>query len=276
MLPGPVFNIELLTTARRGRYYVARGVYGLILLFLVWQSYNAFLTYPGSWSQGTEVSPRQVAAFAEWTFASLAVAQGIAVLVLTPVLFAGVIADEKQRQTLQYLLGSRLTSAEIVLGKLAARLLHVGVTMGVALPIFSLLTLLGGVRPALVVAAEAVAISSAYFLAGLSLLVSVYARKVREAILVVYLIELAWLVGLPLLRQMVRWSWPAVDEWVGPALEWTYTTSPVWTSWNAPATAQAGLLFGVIGRTVGLQLALGTLFVAVAVARLRPVICVKG
>src|SRR5437899_3058330 len=38
MLPGPVFNMELVTTARRARYYVIRFAYGLILLFLVWQN----------------------------------------------------------------------------------------------------------------------------------------------------------------------------------------------------------------------------------------------
>ena len=34
MLPGPVFNVELTTTARRARYYVARFAYGMILLFV--------------------------------------------------------------------------------------------------------------------------------------------------------------------------------------------------------------------------------------------------
>ena len=59
-----------------------------------------------------------------------ATVQGIAVLLLTPTLVAGVIADERQRKTLHYLLASRLSSGEIILGKLAARLLHVGVFLG--------------------------------------------------------------------------------------------------------------------------------------------------
>ena len=37
------------------------------------------------------------------------------------------IADEKQRKTMHYLMASRLSSGEIVLDKLVARLLHVGV-----------------------------------------------------------------------------------------------------------------------------------------------------
>ena len=58
--------------------------------------------------------------FAEATFISVRRAQGIALLCLIPALVAGVIADEHQRKTLHYLLASRLSSAEIVLGKLGA------------------------------------------------------------------------------------------------------------------------------------------------------------
>ena len=42
-----------------------------------------------------------------------------------PALVAGIISDEYQRKTLHYLLASRLSSAEIVLGKLGARMVHV-------------------------------------------------------------------------------------------------------------------------------------------------------
>jgi ABC-type transport system involved in multi-copper enzyme maturation permease subunit len=269
MLPGPVFNLELLTTARRRRYYVARSVFGLILLYMLWQSYDRVERWGRMPGQG--MSPRQLAGFALDTFWVLAAVQGLAVLVLTPVLFAGVIADEKQRRTLHYLLSSRLTSGEIVLGKLAARLLHVGVTLGVALPIVSLLTLLGGVPPALVVAADLVTFTSAVFLAGVSLLVSTYATKVREAILTVYLIELGWLVGLPLLRVTLRWVWPATYAWVEPVLEWAYSTTPVWTLWNAPTVQGVGALLEVVGWTVGLQLGAGAIFTGLAVVRLRPV-----
>src|SRR5262245_61994030 len=43
MLLGPVFNAELITTARRARYYVVRSVYVLLLLFFIWQSDRAML-----------------------------------------------------------------------------------------------------------------------------------------------------------------------------------------------------------------------------------------
>ena len=77
-------------------------------------------------------------------FATLIAFQGVAVLVLTPAIVAGVVADEKRRKTLQYLMVSRLTSTEIILGKLFARLLHIGVFLAIGLPVMCLISLFGG------------------------------------------------------------------------------------------------------------------------------------
>jgi ABC-type transport system involved in multi-copper enzyme maturation permease subunit len=270
MLPGPVFNVELLTTARRARYFVSRAAYGLILLYLVWQNYQAY-TWWGNRNRG-EVSIREMATFASGIFGTVAIAQAVAVLVLTPALVAGVIADEKQRRTLHYLLSSRLTSGEIVLGKLAARLLLVAVYLAVALPILSLLTLFGGIPPDLVVAVYAATGSTAFFLAGLSLLVSTYARRVREAIFVVYLLELVWLVTPALLDTPLQLAWPALHEWVRPINDWIYATNPLslFGSMARPRSTASSLM-DPFAWLIGLQLGYGALFVLISVLRLRPV-----
>jgi ABC-type transport system involved in multi-copper enzyme maturation permease subunit len=269
MLPGPVFNVELLTTARRARYFVTRAAYGLILLYLVWQNYQSFFWY----RQGAaEVSVRDMANFAASIFGTVAIAQAIAVLVLTPVLTAGVIADEKQRRTLHYLLSSRLTSGEIVLGKLAARLLLVAVFLAVGLPILSLLTLFGGIPPDVVVAAYVGTGSTAFFLAGLSLLVSTYARRVREAIFVVYLLELVWLVMPAVLDAPLRYAWPVLHEWVQPVNDWIYATNPLSLFGTFMSVAGRGRsAIDAVAWLVGLQVAYGSLFVLISVLRLRPV-----
>src|SRR5262245_10964987 len=91
VLPGPVFVFELLTTSRRGRFYLARGFYALVLLMVLWTVYS-------SWSQAYdgELTNKQVQWFAISVFFSIAIGQEVLVLVLTPALVAGVIADEKQ------------------------------------------------------------------------------------------------------------------------------------------------------------------------------------
>ena len=114
--------------------------------------------------------------FAFSAFCAITIGQEILVLLLTPALVAGVIADEKQRKTLHYLMASRLSSAEIVLGKLLVRMLYVTVLLGVSLPVLSLLVLMGGVDPRLVLLSCGATLSTGWFLAALSIWVSTIAQ----------------------------------------------------------------------------------------------------
>jgi hypothetical protein len=41
MLPGPVFTFELMTTARRGRFYLIRAFYAAILFVILWSVHAA-------------------------------------------------------------------------------------------------------------------------------------------------------------------------------------------------------------------------------------------
>src|SRR5271169_1244735 len=185
---GPVVRYELITTARRGRFYIARVVYGLCLLFLLWTRFQEFnARHP----QGGTVE--EVQTFAEATFISFAGAQGAALLCLIPALVAGVIADEHQRKTLHYLLASRLSSAEIVLGKLGARLVHVSTFVALGIPVVCLLALYGGLNPDNVFYVYLGTLSIAVFASGLSILISIMARRPRDAILVTYGIGALWL-----------------------------------------------------------------------------------
>ena len=226
---GPVFRFELITTARRKRYYVARVVYGLFLLFSLGSQYGR-----GDWSRYATVnltrdSIAEMNEFAQQMFAALTWAQGVALLCLVPALLAGVIADEAQRKTLHYLLASRMSSTEIVLGKLGARLLHVGVIVLMGVPIVCLLALYGSLDPWEVTYVYAGTFSLVLFVSGVSLFVSVLARRPREAILVAYVLIFVWLllpqVILPLAHHM---GWPL--NWVEPVNEFVLMMNPydVW------------------------------------------------
>ena len=195
MLPGPVFTFELMTTARRGRFYLIRAFYATVLLLILWTVHSAW-----SSENGGELIARQVKWFAFSAFCGIAVGQEMLVLALTPALVAGVIADEKQRKTLHYLLASQLTSPEIVLGKLLVRMLYVVVLLGVSLPVLSLLVLLGGIDPRLVLLAARRRLSTAWFLAALSIWVSTIARRPREALFIAFGLEGLWLFVPPVTR----------------------------------------------------------------------------
>ena len=145
MFVGPLCYFELVRMARRGRLFALRLVFGLVLLGILAVNYLGHSRSMPLWSSPEAFSIAEMARFGQTLFASIMAAQAALVLVLTPALVADAIASERQRKTLDHLLASPLDSREIVLGKLASRVLGVGVFPALVLPIMSLLTLvLGG------------------------------------------------------------------------------------------------------------------------------------
>jgi ABC-type transport system involved in multi-copper enzyme maturation permease subunit len=277
MLPGPVFNIELLTTARRARYYAIRLGYGLLLLFFIWQNAPWHYTRPSRWNGG-QMSIQEMAVFSAATFRNFVYIQAAAILFLTPALVAGVVAEEKQRKTLHYLLASRLTSREIILGKLGARLLHVMTFLTIGLPVMSLLSLFGGVDPQMVAISFAAMLSTTLFIASMSILISTYSRRPREAISMAYVLELAWFFLPTILPYLMRSLpfWAKVYRWIGPVNDWIAASSPFFLVTPQVASAPGAAFFGALFWMIGLQLVAATLFVALAVAWLRPIYRKEG
>ena len=105
MIFGPILPFELLISSRRPRYFVVRVLYGTVLLTTLWVHYAITIEIHQS-----PTTPQAVAALAAEFFRSLAIVQILAVLVLTPAMVAGTIAEEKDRRTIE--------TREIVAGKL--------------------------------------------------------------------------------------------------------------------------------------------------------------
>src|SRR5262249_35701439 len=89
-------------------------------------------------------------------------------------------------------LTTRLTSAEIVLGKLWSRLAHLVLLLLTGLPVLALLQLLGGVDPSLLVAVTVLTLCTMVSMASLCMLVSVRASRTREAVLQAFLALVAY------------------------------------------------------------------------------------
>ncbi len=87
----------------------------------------------------------EVARFGALMFTLYAAVQLVLVLFFAPLFAASRIAQEKDRQTLILLLMTDLYDREMVVGKLLASLLPVGVLIGISAPVLALLSMLGGV-----------------------------------------------------------------------------------------------------------------------------------
>jgi len=86
-----------------------------------------------------------MAHFGSILFQILAPLQLALVVFLAALVAASSVSQEKDRRTLILLLMTRLSNNELVLGKLLASLLNVFAMLAVALPVFMLITLFGGV-----------------------------------------------------------------------------------------------------------------------------------
>lgn len=274
MFPGPVIISELVTTARRKRAYALRFFYGLILLLLIWEyCFRTFTNVSGNLRVTLTIN--QMSDLALRIFETFAITQAVVLMFLTPALVAGSIAEERQRKTLDYLLASRLSSAEIVLGKLSARLVQVGVLVTLGVPIQCMLSLFGGIPFDLIVLVYAGTCSTVLFLAAVSVAVSSYSRRPRDAIALVYVLTIVWLFVPTLIATLMPSGgspWIQIYDWIRPANEWFGATSPFHIMATGYYTSRGpnGPLQGTAWM-IGLQLAWGLALVLWSIARLRPI-----
>ena len=150
---------------------------------------------------------RGLAKLAEMFFLAVSGTQLALVLLVAPAATAGAICLDRARGTLSHMLMTDLTNAEIVLGKLAGRLVPVLVLLGCVLPLMEILTLLGGVDPNALLGGFAVSLGVAVFGCTLAMAFSLWVRKTHEALLGTYAVltaVAAWPADLEADRALVR------------------------------------------------------------------------
>ena len=258
LLCGPVLGYDLVRTARRKQFILLRCLYGgflLVAFFLVYATwaFNRDATVHDLFSRAV-LDPKKLADFASSFFLAFLAIQFLAACLLTPIYTAGAIPEDRACRTLEFLLTTDLRSREIVLSLLLSRLANLGLVILTGLPVLCLLELLGGVDPALVLVGFAATGLTMLSLASLSILVSVYARQPRQAVLwtfgwiTAYLTAagLGWLLVLP----SVGWAtWPSTETWTSPV---TVTDAVGWFNAGNPIS-QAVLLWQGVGPLTPLE-----------------------
>lgn len=134
-----------------------------------------------------------MARFGAVLFQILAPLQLALILFLSAISAASNIAIEKDRQTLILLLMSRLTNSELVLGKLFASLLNIGVMLLTSLPIFMLIVLFGGTSFEQVGWTFAVTAATAFTAGSLGALMALWREKTFQTLALVGIAIVFWL-----------------------------------------------------------------------------------
>jgi ABC-type transport system involved in multi-copper enzyme maturation permease subunit len=200
---GPVFAYEWIISARRWQAYALRSAFvGTLLAALLLLLSNSVIPRGG-------MTFRDLAKLGESFFVGIIGTQLTLVLLVAPVATAGAICHDRATGTITHLLVTDLSNSEIVLGKLAARLVPVLGLVGCALPVLAILTLLGGVAPDALLGAFIVTVGTAVLGCALALGFSLWAKKTHEAALATYAVWGIWLIGRPfvaLLNSAYGWS----------------------------------------------------------------------
>ena len=193
---GPVFTYDMLATARRWQVYAGRAGFVLVLLIgmaCAWVSTE--WDYRGSIANP---SLAQLAAIGEVFFYALAGIQLSFILLAAPAAAASSICVDRARGTLLHMMVTDLSDAEIVLGRLASRLVPVFGLVACSVPVMALAGLLGGIDFGALVGLFIVSIALAILGCSLALAISVKAAKTHEVLMAVYLATGVALLALPM------------------------------------------------------------------------------
>jgi len=282
MVAGNVLYMELLLASRRSKQFIWRYLYAgwLVLEFgYLYSSYWITVVLaqanlgPGSPFIATGDETME---FAGQFIVMFMWQQLVLIMLATPAMSAGAITDEKERGTLQYLLSAGLTSTEIILGKLMARLVMVGNVFIAGIPFLFLMAGLMGLSFGLALAIVLQGIAAAFALASASLLASVWARQTRDAILQLYAIGGLILFGLWAVSQLPTAAGPpgTPPEWWQTILQSvldnarlfdpTYALEPGWRSDDLGDLA-ARILLHILA-----WVGFGAICLLIAIVRLRP------
>ena len=133
----PVFRRETRTALRSWKIFAAMAVYTALLTFAaaITLAINDSLSYNYSFNPQTVIV----------LYIVLTAFQNVIVAIITPSLTAGAVSGERERQTLDLMLLTKMSTISIVVGKLMSSMLTVLLIIIASLPVFSIVFYYGGV-----------------------------------------------------------------------------------------------------------------------------------
>jgi len=257
---GPVFIYECLTSSRRWQFYAARS-FGVSVLLA------AMATI--AWSNdaiSAGSSMQTYARLGEAYFYALIGVELALVMLAAPAATAGAICLDRSRGTLTHILATDLSDSEIVLGKLASRLLPVLGLVACTWPVLAITSLLGGIDPLALTVAFAVIGAVAVLGCSMALALSVWARKPHEVVLVTYTF---WIFVMMLSTIWTGLSWSGLVSRPPP---WADVANPFYLAF-APYTGRGSIDFWDYLWFFAVILGASGLFTILSIWRMRPVAC---
>lgn len=213
MVGTAILQRELGSVARKWTNYLVRAVFVLLLAIIVtlmWvESVRRWgrMSYSGLSQAGHEL------------FIGLFVTEVVLVSLAGPLVTGGLIAQERERRTLDLLFLTPLGDLEIVLGKFVSRMAYLLGLILLATPVLLGVLIFGGVASEDILLGSLLVFVCGLWSGAIGLFVSGLARKSYLAVMATYFILLAQTFGIPLV-------WGIVTDFRGTPGPLFFTTSP--------------------------------------------------
>ncbi len=192
--PGAMLHKELRVASRQRRNYALRFLYvGLLTVFMIFVWLG---TVRGGGPSSAVFQASRMAQVGRSVTVLVVWLQFLSAQVLAVVLLSGAVSGEIRQRTLDALLVTPISSAQVVLGKFASKLLQVGILVAASLPLLAVIRVFGGVPWDYLVSGLGLTFTAAAFAGALSLLFSSYFRRAHEAMLAAVLWEIGIIGGI--------------------------------------------------------------------------------
>lgn len=195
-----------------------------------------------------------------------------AILLYLPAIAAGTIVSERRKQTLETLLASPITPAQVVLSKFLGVALRGLAFVVAAVPLAAIAMTLGGVQPAAVAAICLVNVAAVIGCCGAGIVVSAFSLRPSPAVARAYGLAAVVPLAVPLLLASLVPGAAGVMARLGPVGDFLREASPLYVAGlllsDAFGADYAAMLRAAIV-SLGVQTAFAAVALAIAVARLK-------
>jgi ABC-type transport system involved in multi-copper enzyme maturation permease subunit len=187
--------LALLTKELRLRFRSERAIWLLVVYVLLLGTIGLITLATAAASTSPYYNPLN--STGRTLYYLLSFAQFLLIIFITPAFTATAINGEKERQTYDLLLSSRLSAFALAGGKLLAGLMNVLLLIAATIPLFSLVFFFGGVSLAQFLAMLVIFCVTVLLIGTVSLFLSTILRRPAASTALAYAVCLLWL-GFPL------------------------------------------------------------------------------
>lgn len=179
-------------------------------------------------------------------FISILFVQTLLTMLLAPGLTSGSISIEREKQTLELLITTPVSTLGMVVGKLVSSLAYVFLLIVASVPLMSIVFAFGGVAPDDVIRAYVLLLAMAVGIGSVGLFMSALFKRTQVATAIAYLIVIGLTIGTLALHTYIHVSSQR------PFLDLPRrTTAPEAMLWLNPFVADVDLLCTAIPETAG-------------------------